>query len=406
MNPLLGGLLGSVAGNYLMNKDNEEGTVWDKLGFSGANAQSPEQMTDPGVQIGGQPHVNMPVTPQQSVQQPTPPVEEPGFMSKMGDGISDFWNDEAKMANLAIGLNSMRLNPDANLAKAMQTKIDRLQKNKGRNATVVKLREMNRNDLADAVESGSMKATDAWKVAFEGEDTKTIQNLKWRASQAGLEEGTEAYKNFMLNAGSDRGMNLTVDKDGKITFSQGGGTGSTRALTEGEGKATGFYNRAITSNKQLLSLEQSGTGFMDAMLGKIPIVGNYLISDEYRQYDQAQRNFVNAILRQESGAAIGPDEFSNANLQYFPQPGDDTTTIAMKRQNRVEVQEALAVSSGKGLQVLKEHQDRLRGGNSKPSVSEEDKANLPIASTLQQLDALKTGDKYVDSMGNIMTKSW
>jgi hypothetical protein len=100
----------------------------------------------------------IPVTDKQVVQQPVPqqmsnnittpfdmasipnnttgeeyvaPVEEPGFMSKMGDGISDFWNDEEKMANLAIGLNSMRLNPDANLAKAMQTKIDRLQKNKG-----------------------------------------------------------------------------------------------------------------------------------------------------------------------------------------------------------------------------------------------------------------------------------
>jgi hypothetical protein len=122
----------------------------------------------------------IPVTDKQVVQQPVPqqmsnnittpfdmasiphnttgeehvaPVEEPGFMSKMGDGISDFWNDEEKMANLAIGLNSMRLNPDANLAKAMQTKIDGLQKKKTTNQTLEFLK-INRPEIAKLVEAG------------------------------------------------------------------------------------------------------------------------------------------------------------------------------------------------------------------------------------------------------------
>lgn len=179
MNPLLGGLLGSMAGNYLSDK--EDGTIWDKLGFSSANAQSPQTMTDPMAQVGGQPHVNMPFTQpvtdkqvvqpftpqiQNSVNQ-TPPVEEPGFMSKMGDGISDFWNDEEKMANLAIGLNSMRLNPDANLAKAMQTKIDRLQKRKASTKTSEALRNMGRTDLADLVDKGVMDGKTAYGLAFK-----------------------------------------------------------------------------------------------------------------------------------------------------------------------------------------------------------------------------------------------
>ena len=179
MNPLLGGLLGSLAGNYLSDK--EDGTIWDKLGFSSANAQSPQTMTDPMAQVGGQPHVNMPFTQpvtdkqvvqpftpqiQNSVNQ-TPPVEEPGFMSKMGDGISDFWNDEEKMANLAIGLNSMRLNPDANLAKAMQTKIDRLQKRKASTKTSEALRNMGRTDLADLVDKGVMDGKTAYGLAFK-----------------------------------------------------------------------------------------------------------------------------------------------------------------------------------------------------------------------------------------------
>ena len=165
MNPLIGGLLGSMAGNYLMNKDNENGTVWDKLGFSGANAQPPEQMTDPGVLIGGQPHVNMPVstTPPLGQQQKTPPQEEPGFM----DSVGNFFNDPEKMARLTIGLNSMRLNPDANLAKSMQSRIDKIQKNKGSTKTAQALRAMGREDLAKMVESGQIDAKTAVNIAYQ-----------------------------------------------------------------------------------------------------------------------------------------------------------------------------------------------------------------------------------------------
>jgi hypothetical protein len=35
---------------------------------------------------------------------------------------------------------------------------------------------------------------------------------------------------------------------------------------------------------------------------------------------QAEQNFINAILRKESGAAISPSEYKNAEKQYFPQP--------------------------------------------------------------------------------------
>jgi hypothetical protein len=175
MNPLLGGLLGNLAGNYLSDK--EDGTIWDKLGFSSANAQSPETMTDPMAQVGGQPHVNMPFTQpvtdkqvvqpftpqiQNSVNQ-TPPVEEHGFMDKAGD----FFGDEERMARMTIALNSMRLNPDASLATSMENKLKSLRTNKGNNKTAEQLRKMGRSDLAEAVESGAMDGTTAWTLAHK-----------------------------------------------------------------------------------------------------------------------------------------------------------------------------------------------------------------------------------------------
>ncbi len=57
-------------------------------------------------------------------------------------------------------------------------------------------------------------------------------------------------------------------------------------------------------------------------------------SDEYKQIEQAQRDFVNAVLREESGAAIAESEFENAIKQYFPQPGDTAEVVRQKQINR------------------------------------------------------------------------
>lgn len=67
------------------------------------------------------------------------------------------------------------------------------------------------------------------------------------------------------------------------------------------------------------------------------IAPNLLKSADRQQYDQAKRNFINAVLRRESGAAIGKDEFESADKQYFPQTGDADNTIAQKASNRQTV---------------------------------------------------------------------
>ena len=43
---------------------------------------------------------------------------------------------------------------------------------------------------------------------------------------------------------------------------------------------------------------------------------------------------MNAVLRQESGAAISPTEFDSAQKQYFPQSGDSQQVITQKAANR------------------------------------------------------------------------
>jgi hypothetical protein len=49
---------------------------------------------------------------------------------------------------------------------------------------------------------------------------------------------------------------------------------------------------------------------------------------------QAKMTFMDAVLRDESGAAISNEEYQRLDRQYFAQPEDDKETIAQKRQMR------------------------------------------------------------------------
>jgi muramidase (phage lysozyme) len=63
-------------------------------------------------------------------------------------------------------------------------------------------------------------------------------------------------------------------------------------------------------------------------------VANNLVTSNFQQLDQAQRDFINAVLRRESGATIQPHEFENAQRQYFPLSGDAAPVLKQKAANR------------------------------------------------------------------------
>lgn len=147
--------------------------------------------------------------------------------------------------------------------------------------------------------------------------------------------------------------------------------GFEKPLTEFQGKSSGFGVRAASAHEQLSALEggalggefdafpgyQNGPvqpGAIKRMAEAVPWAGeglgtalNFTQSAAQQRVDQAQRNFVNATLRQESGAAISPSEWDNAKKQYFPQPGDDASVIEQKRVNREQVISGFKTSAGR-----------------------------------------------------------
>jgi len=126
-------------------------------------------------------------------------------------------------------------------------------------------------------------------------------------------------------------------------------------LSDAESKSVGFYERSKNSHGLLNKLEDQGLSFKGKALNAVPFgMGNFAQTEEYQKYDQARRDFVNAILRRESGAVINPEEFKNADIQYFPQPGDGPEVIAQKRRNRELAVQGLLVSTGRYGQELQQ----------------------------------------------------
>lgn len=147
-----------------------------------------------------------------------------------------------------------------------------------------------------------------------------------------------------------------------------------KPLTETQSNAVAFGMRAVEANKIATDLENKGvtnTGVIRTVIGGTvsgtPIIGEKLEqnvrstfnvlpefaggpSPEQQQNDQARRNFISAVLRKESGAAISPTEYVNEERKYFPQLGDSNKVIKQKQEARdlaIKALEAQAGSSGK-----------------------------------------------------------
>lgn len=113
--------------------------------------------------------------------------------------------------------------------------------------------------------------------------------------------------------------------------------GGGKPLTEGQSKALLFGTRMQEANSILDELASNGvtTSVPGSRAGfGLGTAINALQPADRQRLDQAKRDFLNAVLRRESGAVIADTEFNNGDKQYFPQPGDSEAVIAQKKRNR------------------------------------------------------------------------
>ena len=106
-----------------------------------------------------------------------------------------------------------------------------------------------------------------------------------------------------------------------------------------------------------LRMQEAQRGLAELAKDKDPVTSikpwarwtSVMAGDNAQRFEQYQRDFINAVLRKESGAAIGKDEFDNALIQYFPRWGDSQAVIDQKTRNRQLALEGVAAGVPGGL---------------------------------------------------------
>jgi hypothetical protein len=135
------------------------------------------------------------------------------------------------------------------------------------------------------------------------------------------------------------GTSLTVGPDGTVQYQQGGG----KPLTEGQAKDTTFVTRASGALPLIDKYGDALTSLGERVGGGVPVVGNYFKSPEYQQAEQAGKEFLQAILRKDTGAAITPAETEEYGSVYLPRPGDSSDLLKQKKLSRARALKAIAI---------------------------------------------------------------
>ena len=230
--------------------------------------------------------------------------------------------------------------------------------------------------LYSSIESSIKSGNDERTVNMLEDRIEALTNTPGREEEA---QQTQAYlETFRADPESARtavGVGLSVLGEGQFDQVLGGEASDTLLggeasdtllgepplpapkLNEGQGKATGFYVRMKSANDVLERFDEQGLNRFQRILEAIPGgLGRDFQDPEFQLFDQARRNFVNSVLRRESGATISESEFANAERQYFPTPGDQPEVIEQKRKSRENAILAMRVGAGPGADYI----DQLR----------------------------------------------
>lgn len=270
-----------------------------------------------------------------------------GSLQKLG-AIGQVLNGVTDQASydLARQWASTHLGPDS-VASMPAVYDPTLVANKQREAlTVMQQLDQHSKAIDQQLAQQQFGETQRHNQATEGIETRA-QNMR------ALEY--DAKNGVVINKATGQSMPV-MGADGKPISTSAGN------LTGEQSNAVAFGARALDAQNMLRQLEAAGTKNTNPVyraVSGLPVVGgalggaaNFFNSDQQQSYEQAKRNFVSAILRKESGAAIADSEFANEEKKYFPQTGDSPATIEQKARARDLAIEAIKAQAGPGAGLI------------------------------------------------------
>jgi hypothetical protein len=284
-----------------------------------------------------------------------------------------------------------------------------------RNATAEFVRMQGADDLADGIASGAItgaQALSALQQRLQGADPVSGINvggnlvnprtgeLMYLSPEKPAVPLTQIGKlQFELASGqitqdqydlglanmAPSGMRIVSDGRGGFTMEQGSAVGGSGAMTEGQSKDAVFATRAEGALATLDPIADILTNLGMGVAGADPtgLIRGSVQSPEYQRAAQAGQEFLQAILRKDTGAAITPAEEALYGQTYLPRPGDGPDVLVQKQASR---QRALAaIKAGMSPTALLAQEKALASGTTPPpppaaGASEVDPALLEFMS--------------------------
>ena len=197
------------------------------------------------------------------------PVEEPWYKRLM--------NDPAAIAQLGIGFNSMRLNPDQGLAQVLNERVKSIGAERKQNRTTeqvsLQLKNMGMFQEAGLIEANPELAVPIFTAMLKAkngvEPTAEMQSFDYLMKDLSEDEQKLARRIKL-------GLNPRAQLPTSVYFDRGyaGGAGTAAAAAEGAANATAMANGPLRDQFEFgfSALEQAlgGTGQTGKILGNIP----------------------------------------------------------------------------------------------------------------------------------------
>lgn len=146
----------------------------------------------------------------------------------------------------------------------------------------------------------------------------------------------------------DSGGMTVFGPDGQPIVTTGSAGGK---FTEGQSKDNVYVTRARGALETVDIFGDALTSRADIVAGEVPLgMARGMQSAEFQQAQQAGNEFLSAILRKDTGAAITADEQASYGRTYLPQPGDGPEVLVQKRTARARA--VAAIEAGMTSQQL------------------------------------------------------
>lgn len=138
------------------------------------------------------------------------------------------------------------------------------------------------------------------------------------------------------------GMSVETGPEGQLRIVQGPGAGGSKPFTEGQSKDNVYVTRAEGALAVFDPVSEALTSRGEHLAEMVPLgLGRGAQSDQFQVAKQAGEEFLQAILRKDTGAAITSQEQELYGKTYLPQPGDGPAVLEAKRASRARAVEAM-----------------------------------------------------------------